>query len=121
MKSALAFLRSQILPAVLCFGLAWLLTAWDRIGRSETLRVLTGRDLFDRIENLTLDQRTKLRAWLKPQAPADDVVLLGIDETSLKDFGEWPWNREIHGDLLSLLGLVKPGVIAWDILFIGAA
>src|SRR5688572_9700681 len=103
MKSALTTLREQILPSVVCFGLAFLLTKTDFV---------------DRIENLTLDQMTKLRAWMKPQLAHEDVVLLGIDEPSIKTFGAWPWNREVHGDMLSLLGQVKPGVVAWDILFV---
>src|SRR3954466_13631378 len=32
-------------------------------------------------------------------------------------YGRWPWKPETHSDLLQELGQVKPGVVAWDILF----
>jgi adenylate cyclase len=102
MKSRFANLRKHLLPSVACFALAW---------------VLGQTSMFRQIENLTWDQRTKFRAWLVPTPPADDVAVIGIDEISLKELGQWPFNRELHGDFLQLLGLVKPGVVAWDVLF----
>jgi adenylate cyclase len=102
MKSSVAFLRQHVLPAVVCFGVALLL------GRME---------FFQRLENETLDQRTKLRAFLRPTVPDANLALIGIDETSLHDYGQWPWPRETHGVFLQLVGLVRPSVVAWDILF----
>jgi adenylate cyclase len=105
MKPLLVFVRKHLLPSLGCFAAAFLLLQTE---------------LFQRVRNLTRDERTKYRAWLKPTPPAEDVVLIGIDETSLQDLGRWPWSLAVHGDFQQLIGQVKPGVVAWDILFIDA-
>ncbi len=102
MKSSLAFLRQHVLPVAVSFALAL---------------AISTTELFRRVDNVTLDQLTKLRAQLKPTPPDKDLLLIGIDEESLKDFGAWPWSRNIHGDFLLLTRLRQPSVVAWDILF----
>ncbi|MDO8545136.1 MAG: adenylate/guanylate cyclase domain-containing protein [Opitutaceae bacterium] len=102
MKSSLAFARHHILPAAIFFAAAWL---------------LAHADWFDRIENLSMDVRTRLRDTVRPAPPPEDVVIIAIDEPSLRDFGRWPWPRDLHGDFLKLLGRVLPSVVTWDILF----
>jgi adenylate cyclase len=102
MKSSLAYLKQHILPALICCGAAL---------------ALTQTTLVQRIENLTLDERTRLRAMLEVTLPADEMAVIGIDEASLHDFGRWPWSREVHSDLLQLLARARPAVVSWDILF----
>ncbi len=106
MKSRLAFFLQHVLPALVCFSLALLLAQTDWI---------------ERVENITLDARTQLRAKFYPTLGRDEFALIGIDEPSLRPptqgFGRWPWNRDIHGDFLLLLGRVRPSVVSWDILF----
>ncbi len=97
-----AFFRQHALPAVLCFGLALVLMP-----------------VLERFENVTLDARAKFRTRYFPTQPRDDVVLVGIDQESLSNpnFGRWPWPRALHGNFVQLAGLLKPSVIAYDILF----
>jgi adenylate cyclase len=102
MKSSLRFLMHSIVPAAICFGIAWLLM------RSPWLQ---------RIENITLDIRTRFRANFVLATPSDELALIGIDETSLRKNGHWPWNREFHGTMLQLLSRRQPAVVSWDILF----
>jgi adenylate cyclase len=104
LKSFPAFARKQLLPALVCFGVALLL--------AQTI-------VFERVDNLTLDLLTNVRAQLKPTKCPDEVALIGVDEPSLRnpDYGRWPWKMETHAELLQLLGQVKPAVVAWDILF----
>ncbi len=104
MKSRFAFFKEQVLPALLCFGLAV---------------ALAQMEWLQKIENITLDSRAKLRVEFFPTHPRDDIVLIGIDQTSLSNvnFGRWPWKRSQHGNFVQLVGRVKPSVIAWDILF----
>src|SRR4051794_17689533 len=53
---------------------------------------------IERLENLTLDMRFRVRSSEDP--PADPrLLLIGIDQTSLERYGQWPWSRERHGDL----------------------
>ena len=46
-----------------------------------------------------------------------DIVLVGIDDTSLKRLGKWPWPRDYFASLLNLLYYFKPSVTGIDILF----
>jgi len=80
------------------------------------LGLLLGTTAIDRVENPTIDWRFQLRA---PHDPPSDprLLLVGIDETSIKAFGAWPWDRARHADLCKLLSLANPSVVAFDILF----
>src|SRR4051812_4001383 len=72
--------------------------------------------LLERLENLTMDMRFRVRAPEDP--PADSrLLLIGIDQASLERFGRWPWPRERHADLCKLLAVNDPAVVAFDLLF----
>jgi len=49
--------------------------------------------------------------------PAADVIIVDIDERSLKEFGQWPWPRSIVADLLKKINAHGPSVIGVDLLF----
>jgi CHASE2 domain-containing sensor protein/signal transduction histidine kinase len=43
------------------------------------------------------------------RTPPDDIVIIAIDESSLRQVGRWPWRRSIHATLLEKLAeLPKP-------------
>lgn len=48
---------------------------------------------------------------------SDDIVLIGIDDTSLHRLGRWPWPRDYFATLLNLLYYFKPAATGLDILF----
>lgn len=97
-------LREYVLPTTLCIGLALALSATPWMQRWETV---------------TLDQLTQLRTRFHFQEPADPRVLtVAIDDDSLRRFGRWPWNRQVHGQFMYSLSFGKPAVVAWDILFL---
>lgn len=105
MNSCLAFVKRNLLPVLVAFGAAFLAM------RS---------DVGQRIENTTLDWRTRKRAAWAPRLPREDLLIIGIDEASLKEFKQWPWARSVHGDFHQLLSVVEPSppsAIGWDILF----
>ncbi|MBV9828417.1 MAG: adenylate/guanylate cyclase domain-containing protein [Alphaproteobacteria bacterium] len=54
-----------------------------------------------------------------PRPPQDDppVVIVDIDEKSLKDLGQWPWPRTVLAKLLSKLGDAGAMVVTFDVLF----
>lgn len=84
------------------------------------MALLADTALFERLENITMDLRFRARASKDP--PADpSLVLVGIDEPSLEQFGRWPWLRERHADLCNLLAINDPSVVAFDILFTEAS
>lgn len=72
------------------------------------------------LEYLSINIRYRARAAADPSSH-EDLVILGINEDSIKAFkdyyGRWPWSRDVHGDLLKQLAQRPPKVIAFDIFF----
>jgi CHASE2 domain-containing sensor protein len=56
-----------------------------------------------------------LAAWSR--APADDIVIVAVDEQSLREMGRWPWSRRTHAELVRTLGAAGAKAIAMDIVF----
>ena len=102
-KSLPKFLREYVLPATVAFGLAFGLAHYGWL---------------DRIEYMTIDALTRLRASWTKRAPNAQLAVIGVGELSLKKFGRWPWSREVHGDFLRLVSVADARVVTWDILFI---
>jgi adenylate cyclase len=51
------------------------------------------------------------------RSPGKEVVIVAIDDASLKAVGRWPWSRENMARLLTQLRMAGPRVIALDIIF----
>ncbi len=66
-----------------------------------------------RLDNLVYDHLLRLD---RPKT-ADPILLVTIDEESLRRVGRWPWPRSVHADLVESLARAKPRAIAYDILF----
>lgn len=49
------------------------------------------------------------------QAPSPDVVLVAVDDASLKELGRWPWSRARVADLLARIDAGGPRVIGIDL------
>jgi len=49
--------------------------------------------------------------------PADDIVIVAIDEQSLQSLGAWPWSRAYHGKLVEQLVLGGVERIVFDVIF----
>lgn len=71
----------------------------------------------ERLETLTLDYRFHVRNVLAKPSPSDQVVVVAIDEKSLKTFGRWPWTRTLTARLISKVLSYEPAVLAVDIFF----
>jgi adenylate cyclase len=63
----------------------------------------------------------RMRATADPSKARDDIVLVDIDEQSIRAlapyFGRWPWPRLVHAHLLDFLSRSRPKVVLYDILF----
>ncbi len=55
------------------------------------------------------------RLWNRPAA--EDIVIIAIDEATLREFGRWPWSRRVHAQLLRVLNEEHPKAVAFDIIF----
>lgn len=75
--------------------------------------------LFQTIELKTYDLR--VAATARPLAPADNIVLVWIDDDSIRRMeplvGRWPWPRLVHAAVIDYLAAAGARVIAYDILF----
>ena len=91
-------LAERLVLAVLVVGLALLLTYGDWLWRWD-------RVFYD----------AQLRLWQRP--PSDDIVIVAIDETTLRKLGRWPWSRAIHAQLLAQLKQEAPKAVAFDVIF----
>jgi adenylate cyclase len=74
---------------------------------------------FENIELDTYDRR--VAATARPAAPADNIVLVWINDDSLRRMeplvGRWPWPRLTHAFVIDFLSAAGAKVIVYDILF----
>jgi adenylate cyclase len=49
--------------------------------------------------------------------PSDRIVIIDVDERSLAAVGQWPWRRDVIGDLITRLRDLGAAVVALDIVF----
>jgi signal transduction histidine kinase len=75
--------------------------------------ILYGSGLLDRLEWIIYDLKFQLRGKI----PVDkNIVIVAIDEQSLKDVGRWPWSRRCHAELINKLSRAGARTIAMDVL-----
>lgn len=67
----------------------------------------------------SLDNRLTdaLFRWRGPAKTTESVVIIDIDEKSLKKIGQWPWPRNILAQLVQKLNAESPKAIGFDIVF----
>lgn len=76
--------------------------------------------------HITSEMRTAafdamVRYRLAPAKPDPDIVIVDIDEASLasmaKEYGRWPWPRQVLGEFVEQLEKQQPKAVVFDILF----
>lgn len=71
---------------------------------------------IERLELIFFDQLQSLYA--PTPAPSDQgVIVVAIDDQSLTAFGQWPWPRALHADLLQRLKAGGVRAVGLDIIF----
>ncbi len=62
-----------------------------------------------------------VRYRINPPKPDKDIVIVDINEASLsamaKDYGRWPWPRQVLGEFIEQVEKQQPKAIVFDILF----
>jgi len=71
--------------------------------------------LLDRFELATIDFRFKLRGTV-PTRP--EVAFIDMSEDSIANIGRWPWPRNWHTTMVSVLDECQPRAVAFDVLFL---
>jgi CHASE2 domain-containing sensor protein len=81
------------------------------------LTISTGRTSEMKSKAYDLIMKTRL----SHPAADPDIVILDIDEAALaamaKDYGRWPWPRNIMGEMVDGISVQKPKAIVFDITF----
>lgn len=54
---------------------------------------------------------------LSPLSVDPRILLVTIDDASLKKLGRWPWPRGLHADLIDRLSAAQPAGILFDVIF----
>lgn len=70
--------------------------------------------LLDGLENRYLDGIFNLRG---PIAPSSEIVIVSFDEDSLKVYGQWPWDRKYHAQMVDRLTAAGAKSIVFDVTF----
>lgn len=66
---------------------------------------------------LTLKSTDLTQDRVEPEAGANTVVAVEIDDRSLQKYGQWPWSRALVGDLLQHLSDSGAAVVGIDMVF----
>lgn len=78
--------------------------------------VYSDQSVLKRLDGLLYDSRLKL--MLSHREVKDlPVVIVDIDENSLKQLGRWPWSRQIVAQMLEQLTAAGASVVAFDVIF----
>jgi len=67
-----------------------------------------------RLDHTALDFQFRLRG---ERSPGQDVVLVLVDEKSLKEIGRWPWPRDKQALLVDQIHAGEPAVLGLDIIY----
>ncbi len=67
-----------------------------------------------RLDNTALDFQFRLRG---ERSPGQEVVLVLVDEKSLKEIGRWPWPRDKQALLVDQIHAGEPAVLGLDIIY----
>jgi len=97
-------MRNALIKLAIALGLSLFLT-WIYLSTSQNY--------------FSLDQ--KLRDYMfviRGTLPkSNTVIIVDIDNKSLKEVGQWPWSRNTMAKLISNLTQAKPGIIGLDMVF----
>lgn len=76
------------------------------------------RQLLDRLDLMLYDLRFNvLLPYSKPAPSAQPIVIIDIDERSLKEVGHWPWSRKVVAELVDKLVAAGVVSITFDVVF----
>ena len=68
---------------------------------------------FDRLERRFFD----FASIQTDRHPSDKVVILAIDDQSIRNIGRWPWSRDVHARVLDTLAAAKAKTVVQTTFF----
>lgn len=73
--------------------------------------------IIERLNHLVYDLQLRTHLLTNPKEFESPIVIIDIDDKSLKAEGQWPWSREKMGELTAELTEQGIAVVAFDMLF----
>lgn len=88
---------------------------WTLVALIATLFVfaLSYTGMTQRVDNIIYDRALSIF----PPAVDDRILLVTIDDDSLKQLGRWPWPRDLHARMVERLHQSGAKAVAYDVLF----
>jgi CHASE2 domain-containing sensor protein len=81
---------------------------------SVTFAILLSLGIFQPLEQIAYNVLFRLRG----ERPWDNrLVVIAIDDASIKRLGRFPWNRQRYAQLLNVLTKAKPSVVAFNLIW----
>ncbi|MEK6679124.1 MAG: adenylate/guanylate cyclase domain-containing protein [Nitrospirota bacterium] len=71
----------------------------------------------EKVEGRTYDLRLHLKSLFKQPPSAEDIVIIKVDEKSIKEIGRWPWKRDVMARLVNNISKERPRAVGLDIMF----
>lgn len=88
------------------------LAVWLQVSRNNAVL-----HFIDRLEHLSYDLQLRTKTMPADFNSANPIVIIDIDDRSLKMEGRWPWSRSKMSRLVDRLRQQNVAIIAFDILF----
>lgn len=73
--------------------------------------------IFNKYEWALVDFKFKIRERLRKKNINKNIIIIDIDEQSLKELGQWPFPRTYYADIVKTLKEDGAKIISFDILF----
>lgn len=106
--------RSRPLARLIAGGTGWfewVLLFIAALGLAGGLLVSRLTDPLDALVHDAISRAT-------PRTPDSQILIIGIDDASIRALGRWPWSRDIHATLVDRLTDAGVKVVGYDILFV---
>jgi len=71
----------------------------------------------EKVEGRLYDLRLNVRDNITKKNPPQNILIVYVDEKSIREIGRWPWSRKIMAEFINRVSEGKPKVIGIDIMF----
>jgi len=82
-----------------------------------TLQLFDPDTIREKVEGRLYDLRLSVKELIERKPLSQNIIIVSVDEKSIKEIGRWPWNRDIMAELINKISEGKPKVIGMDIMF----
>ena len=73
--------------------------------------------LINHLDQLGYDLELRARVLTQNESPDNKIVIVDVDDKSVKAEGQWPWSRDKLTLLINNLNRAEVSVIAFDLFF----